>query len=304
MVKLISLGLLKLMASTPFLSKPFLSLTGRFFKSFPDKRWKEYVRSGVHQVKWPGMSLAPQPTSVGSMPLQLVPHVGEFDFDSLIYREMPHEPELYEFVKKIIGEFDLVLDIGANVGIFSVYAAKANTTAKIYSFEPSGEAFARLNQNIRANNLQNVTTYNVAVADKTGFLTFYEPEGHLTNGSLEVNFASQYDREPRKRMTIALSGNLFEELMKDAKNILVKIDTEGAEAYVLNGLKEVIQKHRPHLILEVLKDYEDQLNAIEFLQQQYEFYSITGNGLVQHPRFVAHDSCRDYYLKPKEQQTT
>lgn len=303
MVKQISLGLLKLMAISPFLSKPFLSLAGRFFKSLPDKRWKEYVRSGVHQVKWPGVVLPPQPTSVASMPLQLIPHVGEFDFDSLIYREMPHEPELYEFVKTIIGEFDLVLDIGANVGIFSVYAAKANTTAKIFSFEPSGEAFARLNQNIRANNLQNVTTYNVAVADKTGFLTFYEPEGHLTNGSLEANFASQYDREPRKRMAIAISGNLFEELMKDAKSILVKIDTEGAEAYVLRGLKEVIARHRPHLILEVLKDYEDQLNAVEFLQEQYEFYSITDKGLVQHPRFAAHESCRDYYLKPKEQQT-
>jgi FkbM family methyltransferase len=299
MVKQISLGLLRLMSRSRFLSKRFLSLTGRFSKSFPDKRWKDYVRSGVHQVKWPGINFAPQRTSIGNMELQLIPHMGEFDFDSLIYRTMPHEPELYEFVKSIIKDFDMVLDIGANIGIFSVYAAKANTTARIYSFEPSGEAFARLNQNIRANKLENVTTYNVAVADKTGFLTFYEPEGHLTNGSLEVSFASHFDREPRKRMTIAVSGDLFEELMKEAKNVLVKIDTEGAEAYVLQGLKDVIVKHTPHLILEVLKDYEDQLNAVEFLKDKYEFYSITGSGLQQRPRFEAHESCRDYYLKPK-----
>lgn len=303
MVKQLSIGVLKLVAKSRFLSKRFLSLTGLFFKSFPDKRWKEYVRSGVHQVKWPGINFAPQNTSIGNMPLQLIPHVGEFDFDSLIYREMPHEPELYEFVKKIINKFDLVLDIGANVGIFSVYAAKANTTARIYSFEPSGEAFARLNQNVRANKLENVTTYNVAVADKTGFLTFYEPKDHLTNGSLEVSFASHFDKEPRKKMAIAVSGNLFEELMKESKNVLVKIDTEGAEAYVLQGLKDVITRHQPHIILEVLKDYEDQLNAIEFLKDKYEFYSITDKGLERHPRFVAHDSCRDYYLKPKEQQT-
>lgn len=303
MVKQFSLGLLKLMARSRFLSKRFLSLTGRFFKSLPDKRWKQYVRSGVHQVQWPRISFSPQSTAVANTSMQLIPHLGEFDFDSLIYRQMPHEPELYDFVKRIINEFDLVLDIGANVGIFSVYAAKANTTARIYSFEPSGEAFARLNQNIKANNLENVTTYNVAVADKTGFLTFYEPEGHLTNGSLEVSFASHYDKAPRKRMTIAVSGNLFEELMRESKKILVKIDTEGAEAYVLQGLKDVITNHRPHLILEVLKDYEEQLNAVEFLKDQYEFYSITDGGLQRQPKFVAHDSCRDYYLKPKEQQT-
>lgn len=299
MVKQLSLGVLKLMSRSRFLSKRFLSLTGRFFKSFPDKGWKDYIRSGVQQVNWPGINFAPQSTSIGNMPLQLIPHMGEFDFDSLIYRQMPHEPELYEFLNKIINDFDLVFDIGANVGIFSVYAAKANTTARIYSFEPSGEAFARLNQNVRANKLENVTTYNVAVADKTGFLTFYEPKGHLTNGSLELDFAANFDKEPRKRMTIAVSGNLFEELMKGSRNVLVKIDTEGAEAYVLQGLKDVITNHKPHLILEVLKDYEDQLNAVEFLKDNYEFYSINHSGLQQHPRFVANDSCRDYYLKPK-----
>lgn len=300
-MKWLSIALLKLVSQSRSGSKGVLSLIGGISKSLPDGKWKEYIRSGVGQVKWKQVNFAPRKTSIGNIDLRLTPHLGEFDFDSLIYSKMPYESELYSFINGIIKDFDVIADIGANVGIFSVYAAKANTTAKVYAFEPSGEAFARLNQNISANKLVNIATYNVAVADKTGFLTFYEPQGHLTNGSLEVSFASKFDREPRKRMTIAVSGDLCEELLQGAKKVLVKIDTEGAEAYVLRGLQNVIIKHRPHLVLEVLIDYEEQLNAIEFLKEHYEFYSITDSGLIQQPGFKAHEIYRDYYLKPKEQ---
>jgi FkbM family methyltransferase len=299
MLKQISIGALKLVAKSRFLSHSCLSFLGRVSKAVPDGRWKDYVRSGIQQVKWKKLQLSPKRTAVGNVSLQLVPHAEEFDLDSLIYRKMPYEAELYAFIDKIIGEFDVVCDIGANVGIFSLFAAKSNTTAKVYSFEPSAEAFARLNRNIMANNVSNIQAYNAAISDKTGFVSFYEPQGHLTNGSLNAKFAGLFDEAPREKKVIALSGNQVETLLQGARKMLIKIDVEGAEASVLAGLRELIEKFRPHLVLEVLLNYENELNQLDFLTVNYDFYNITPQGLQPQQRFAGHTQWRDYYIEPK-----
>jgi FkbM family methyltransferase len=300
MIKRISIGLLKLVSKSAFWSNSSLSMLGAVSKRLPDGKWKEYLRSGIQQVKWPRLQLGPKKTAVGGINIKLVPHAGEFDLDSLIYRQMPYEHELYLFASKIIGQFDVVLDIGANVGIFSLFAAKSNTTAKVYSFEPSAEAFARLSQNIRANNISNIQAYNAAIAGTMGFLTFYEPQGHLTNGSLNAKFAGLFDKAPKEKKVIALSGTQIGALLQGARKVLVKIDVEGAEAFVLSGLQDVIQTYRPHLVLEVLPDYEEELNKLEFLGANYNFYNITPQALQPQQRFAGHTHWRDYYLEPKQ----
>jgi len=66
---------------------------------------------------------------------------------------------------------DTVVDIGANIGVFAVYAA-SRTQNTVYAFEPYLRNFEALQQNIRANRLNNVKPYRLAVSDKSGIELF------------------------------------------------------------------------------------------------------------------------------------
>jgi hypothetical protein len=66
-----------------------------------------------------------------------------------------------------------ILDIGANVGFFSLYASKNYPVSKIFSFEPFPPTYLRLNRHLSINNISNVITYPYAVTDKKGKSDFY-----------------------------------------------------------------------------------------------------------------------------------
>ena len=67
-----------------------------------------------------------------------------------------------------IKENDIVIDIGAHVGYFTIYAAKKAKNGKIITFEPSKESFNVLKNNLKINNIQNVIIENVGVGAKSG----------------------------------------------------------------------------------------------------------------------------------------
>ena len=81
------------------------------------------------------------------------------------------EQEIYPI--KESNEERLILDIGAQSGIFSIYALYRNNNAKIYSFEPDPENFIQLKENIKENKLdKNIYPINKAVSGKNGKISY------------------------------------------------------------------------------------------------------------------------------------
>src|SRR5436853_2547835 len=99
-----------------------------------------------------------------------------------------------------------MIEIGANVGVFSAFVgatAHAQSHAlRVFAFEPGRAAYARLIENLQLNRLNDVQTFNCAVGHETGFADFFEPVGHLTNGSLSREFASQFNEDVRCTRTL------------------------------------------------------------------------------------------------------
>lgn len=83
------------------------------------------------------------------------------------YRHYYDPPELQ------IAESDIVLDIGANKGFFSIYAAMHASKGRVYAFEPAPQIFAMLRENIRLNNLENIVAEQCAVAETNGVRKLY-----------------------------------------------------------------------------------------------------------------------------------
>ncbi len=148
---------------------------------------------------------------------------------------------------------DTIIDVGANIGVFTVKASKlVGPTGTVISFEPASKNFRLLEANIMRNHLSNVKPFEYAVSDSEGEASLYVDRASV-RASL---FSDQGDSEKTPRNIEAIESvktvsldTLVESLKSDCIDV-IKIDVEGAELAVLRGAKRTIAKHLPKIVLE------------------------------------------------------
>ena len=135
---------------------------------------------------------------------------------------------------------DVVYDIGANVGFYSLLASViVGETGHVYSFEPLPENLRELKRHLELNHVKNCTVVDAAVSSADGEAAF-DPSadrctGHLSSSGILRVRTVRLDR-------------LAQELGMRPPN-LIKIDIEGAEYDCLLGAADVVQKFRPEIFL-------------------------------------------------------
>jgi FkbM family methyltransferase len=264
-------------------------------KSLPDYKFKSIIFGCIARTKWPQIGLAAQKIRLAgsSLSIKIIPHLIEPDSAAIIFKTLKHEKGVFEYLEQHIKDYDAVIEIGANVGLFTISFAKWFTRwgkpeNNIFSFEASRRTYLRLLRNLQLNKIKGAQTFNLAVGEKNDFVNFYEPAGHLTNSSLYRDFAEIFSTSLTINKTYMISGSLLEGLVRDSRRVLLKINAEGAEYAILQSMKDFIVKKTPAIIIEVLELYQNQLNQLEFLLSgQYSFFNITDQGLESRDRFVA-----------------
>lgn len=128
-----------------------------------------------------------------------------------------------------IKQNDIVLDIGANVGIVTIFAA-LRTKKLVYAFEPSPENFSFLERNIAANGLQNIKAFNVAVSDKTLKSTRLYMNRSVSN-SLLLEECPSNDYIDVPSMTLK---DIIDEISSPEIGFL-KMDCEGCEGLIFSS---------------------------------------------------------------------
>jgi len=138
----------------------------------------------------------------------------------------------------IIKEDDLVIDIGAHIGIFAVFAAQFAKNGKIYAFEPMPENFEMLRNNIGINKSTNIISVNKAVSDKKG-----EKELYLSKDNTgEHSFIFNEDKSKKVKVKTISLKDIIDEYNLTKINFL-KIDCEGAEYEILlNSPQDIFHK--------------------------------------------------------------
>jgi len=185
------------------------------------------------------------------------------------------------FVKKIIRKGDIVIDIGANLGYYSILFAKwVGAEGKVYSVEPVqiyNKIFAE-----KAKKYPNIQLlpYALGLEDKPVELVSPSEMGYLSPGLPRI-----YDSE--KDGNIENQEFVFQAQMKipsELFNVLtridyIKCDIEGFEYVVLSNMKDLIDKHKPTVQVEVWQENEEKLLDL-FRQLNYTPYKLTNNRLV------------------------
>lgn len=170
------------------------------------------------------------------------------------------EPDVQDFIAQNLSAGDVFYDVGAHVGFFTLLGARlVGSTGRVYSFEPSPENLIILRHNIKLNHLQQVDIVEAAVTDRTG------------RADLILGMSSDNSRLGDARAITGSSIRVRTISLDDAVQrhgfsppSLVKIDAEGAEADVLRGMAQTVERHRPIVVCEV-HEYTSAREAISLV---------------------------------------
>lgn len=176
----------------------------------------------------------------------------EFTDDSIeIYYLGIYEPEETRMIKSMVKEGMAVLDIGANIGYFSMVMANlVSPQGKVYSFEPNPQMFERLQKNLEINpNLsEQIEIHQLAIGEKEGKANFFCPPvgfeglGGLQNTNrISINNVINVD---------VITLDKFIEDNNIQRLDFIKLDVEGGEFDVLRGAKNTLNKYHPTILFE------------------------------------------------------
>ena len=145
------------------------------------------------------------------------------------------EPTEVQLIQLLIKQGDTVLDVGANVGYFTLLMARiVGSEGHVYAFEPSEENVALLKKNVAENGYTNVTIVPRAVTNQTGSSSIYLSEENV--GDHRV-YPSESARQSVSIETVSLD-EFFNG--KDAHIALIKMDIQGAEPMALAGMRRFL----------------------------------------------------------------
>ena len=157
-----------------------------------------------------------------------------------------YEPMTTRIMKEIIKPGMDVIDIGANIGYFTLLMAKlTGNHGKVYAFEPEDNNFTSLVSNIGLNGFKNIVPYRFALSDESGEAKLYISEYESGEHSMVSQDDKSYSIDIKTfKLDYAIKGKID----------LIKCDTEGNEMKVLLGAYETLKIHHPVLILEIWPD--------------------------------------------------
>jgi len=174
------------------------------------------------------------------------------DKDSLLLSlRTNYEPKHTRFMKSIIKEGDIVVDIGANIGYYTILLSKlVGNNGKVFAFEPDPKNFSVLEKNILVNKLNNVVLEHKALSNKTGEINLFFSEinsgDSRTYSPLKVNdyklklMTNENENRKSVRVSSIRLDNYFKKIKIKPK--FIKIDVQGFEPAVFEGMQDILKE--------------------------------------------------------------
>lgn len=186
------------------------------------------------------------------------------------------EPEETAFFVSRLRSGDIVFDIGANVGWFSLVAAKhVGSTGKVHAFEPRPETAQMLKRTIAMNGLRSIVqVWEFALSDQADEIRLqWESDTNNPGHSFLASKGKRHDTLAAHDSAKVISCRLDDVLPEVAPDI-IKIDIEGAEPLALAGAKSAILRKKPVILSEIFPDQLRKVAGVTTAQfiEQLEAY--------------------------------
>lgn len=154
-------------------------------------------------------------------------------------------------IRKFLNKNSVILDIGANIGWYSLNLSRYIPNGRIIAFEPIPHTFGYLKKNIKLNGAENIQAHNYGLSDKAEISHFYHNPKFAAAASLKNLHID--NKAVRVKCRVRRMDDFIFNLTQRID--LIKCDVEGAELYVMKGALETLKKTRPVLFVEMLRKW-------------------------------------------------
>jgi len=159
------------------------------------------------------------------------------------------EASVQEAFRRHLGEGMVLYDIGANIGFFALIGARMVAPGgRVYAFEPAPDNAAAIRENAQLNDLANLDVVERALGAHAG------RERLLLVEDLSWSRLESQGWHPRTAAALEVEVVTVDELVRNGELLppdVVKLDVEGSEIDVLNGMRETLAGHGPTLVCEL-----------------------------------------------------
>jgi len=206
-----------------------------------------------------------------------------------LLRDEIREPFLTESIQKEIKKGDVIVDIGANIGYYTLQEARlVGDDGKVYAIEPVPENVELLKKNIELNNYSNIEVFQLAVGDvnKTDYVYISDRR----NTASMIKSQASIDKVPVEVTT------LDKFLENKPLPSLIRMDVEGYEGEIIKGMRGLLESNKPlkvvvelHPLYYVTKEKrEDFLRTLKesHFQVKWAIYEPYPASLLSEPRFI------------------
>lgn len=212
-----------------------------------------------------------------------------------------------KFIKQSLQPGDTFLDVGANLGTYSLSASSRldpDQGGLVHAFEPVSAIRSRLEENLERNGVTHVKVNPTAVFHETTRLEIYLSDRE----NIGMSSVFHHDAESGKTEEVeAIRLDDYISREKIGKVHLVKIDIEGAELNALKGMKACIERDHPVFLLEISnnvlgEESEKGLETLNFLRDRgYEMYSIQEDGSLRPEKSTENKDISNYVFRCSSQ---
>ena len=156
-----------------------------------------------------------------------------------------YEPHVTAALKKILKTGQTFVDVGANIGYFSLLASIiVRPNGKVIALEPMVQNYSLFEKSIKLNEIKNIELQRIAALNENKPINMIQVK-RFNSGSFHIL------NDPHWNMDIyTVEGKRIDDFLYNEKIDVVKIDVEGAEGLVLKGMLETIKKSRPVIFME------------------------------------------------------
>jgi len=234
-----------------------------------------------------------------------ISHAGRWVENSLFWHNLSdYEPVSLKIWRDACRFSNLILDIGANSGLYSLVAKCVNSSSTVYAFEPLEEFSSLIKKNIKLNSYD-VRIIESAVSDVAGLADFYVPQqyqGNIYSSTLSVeHYGKHQQTEPIiHQVNVTTLDNFIED--NHLGNIdLIKIDAEGHDLNVLRGFVKYLRKMQPDFLIEIQDEYTGQ-QIREILDPiTYLYWAINDQShRIERTEFLYSVNCRNFLICKQE----
>lgn len=156
-------------------------------------------------------------------------------------------------IQRLLKPGDTFVDVGANRGIHTMFAARYLRGGRVVSFEPNPQTFRVLQAHVTMNDLANVEVHNMGVSDEEGVLHLQSFESDMPSGCSFIDKGYGPVKEtfpvPVRRLEDVLGGEPLQ------GRTLIKVDTEGFDHRVIRGMGRLLESPQLIIATEVVDDW-------------------------------------------------